>query len=274
MTEKDLIAKLNNLKAIVPDNEWKSRNREILLSQISGGSEDKVTSFFSLIDKLLPAKVLMLTSRPAMMFFLIVAVVFGSGVASLYAARGTKPGDSLYIAKIISEKTQLAMTFDETSKAKLNLEFASNRTQEITQVINESNDKKAATIQGLTNDFKDQMSAAKTRLAKIDSDKADAKVQTNDNRNNNNNNNNNDEKVTVFGANVAKDSSGVQISDPSASLDEAQQLFDKKDYSATIDKIEEINKIINNPETENSAATTTPTEKATSTDKTTATSTK
>ena len=55
-------------------------------------------------------------------------------------AEKTKPGDSLYIAKIVSEKTQYALTFDDKSKAQLGLQFATNRVEEMNKVLAEEID--------------------------------------------------------------------------------------------------------------------------------------
>lgn len=254
MNEKEFISKLNTLKTIKADNDWKTSNKDILLTQISaGGSKDKITSFFDFIENLLPKPVMMLASKPALMFFAILAVIFGGGFASLKAAQNSKPGDSLYIAKIISEKTQLAMTLDETAKARLNLEFATNRTQEIAQVVDEQKANNENTVQDLTNDFKQEISAAKTRLAKVSNNKATASNKQDDHNNGNNSASNSDEKIQVFDANIDKGSNGLSISNGQSSsildlsLNEAEKLFDGKNYQGAIDKISEVNKNIDKP---------------------------
>lgn len=275
MNEKELIQKLNSLKNLTPDNDWKSHNREVLLSQISRSASDDEAGIFTFIENLIPEKIMMLASKPAMVFAMIVVFVLGGGVYSLKAARETKPGDSLYIAKIISEKTQLALTFDQTKKAKLNLEFAGNRTKEIAKMIEgkNENDKDSAnttTIRDLTDDFKKELTAAKTRLAQVGGQKTAAvnkpKIENNIVDNN--------EEIKVYGAGAEKDTSGMQISGFSSSLQslsEAEKLFEEQDYQGTLTKIDEISKNIDNPES--TAAKTVPA-KATSTVKDTATSTK
>src|SRR3989339_293021 len=94
-------------------------------------------------------------SQPVMAVFLIAGVLLGGGFFSLNAAKDTKPGDSLYIAKIISEKTQFALTFNEKKKVKLGIEFAGNRAKEITQVLSEEGDVEIR-VEKLKDNFKKQ----------------------------------------------------------------------------------------------------------------------
>src|SRR3989344_6126605 len=159
MTEKELLSQLNSLKNIKPENSWKENNRNLLLSQISGG-EDIEEKNISLLDIFF--KKAEWLAQPVGVLLLIVSTVFGSGILSIKASRDTKPCDSLYIAKIISEKTHQAITFDEKEKAKLEIKFAGNRADEIAKVLEQDNsEKKGDRVEKLTNDFKKEISAAK-----------------------------------------------------------------------------------------------------------------
>ncbi len=266
MTEKELLEKLNNLKNIKPDNEWKRNNRDILLSQISAGNynnKEKVVERTIWFNVFSYARNFI--SQPVAVVSLILCALFGSGVASIYAARGAKPGDSLYIAKIISEKAQLAITFGEEKKAKLGLEFASNRAKEMSQVLIEegnSEDKKEAT-EKLEEDFKKEIKVAKNRLKKMNIIKED----------------NGREDDEVFSANLGRENKGMEIYDQNKGnekkedvktenkqvaatstvkeeikneetgiksvLDQAEKMFIEKDYNGTVNKLEEAGKIIN-----------------------------
>ena len=135
MKEKDLLIQLKKLKGVRPDREWKKTNRELLYSQISAQADDNVKiGWFKSLERQLSIAFLRV-SQPAMTVLLIIIFIFGGSVLSLRAARNTTPGDSMYIAKILSEKTQYALTFNEKSKAKLGLEFAGNRVKEINKVL-------------------------------------------------------------------------------------------------------------------------------------------
>ena len=235
MTDKDLIQQLSKLKTLKPDSEWKDRNRDILLSQIGNSTDDsKKVSFWTVLDNFLPESITMLASKPAMVFAAILVVVLGGSVLSIKAAKETKPGDSLYIAKIVSEKTQLALTFDNTSKAKLNLQFAGNRAEELAKITEApESETKTGNISSLTDNFKREINEAKTRL-NTDSAQIAKAPEKNDNNNPDNVTDNSDEKIQVVGAALEKDDQSLQLSAPTEpvarSLAEAEKLFENKDY--------------------------------------------
>lgn len=258
---KTIEAQLNSLSGIAPSAEWKVRTRDVLQSQISAGAQEERVGFFAVLDNLMPSWVSGVASKPVMVFALIVLAVVTGSYASVRAARETKPGDSLYIAKIINEKTQLALTFNETNKAKLNLEFATNRAEELVKVMEAPAPQQEKTIADLRSSVSSELTAAKSRLTKIKQSQPVAAVtKTDDNSNNTNQPVANDETVQVFGANVGKDNTSMQIA-------EAEQLFANKDISGTISKIDQAAKSLDAAPAEEKPATSTPKEevKATST---------
>lgn len=172
MSEKELLEQLNNLKNIKPDHGWKERNRQVLLSQIYGAEPAEAGASRGWMFKYvlqLSAQAARSVSQPAVAVAFILLFMLGGGVFSLYAAQGTKPGDSLYIAKIISEKAQQAFTFDERAKARLGIEFAGNRAKELSQVLAErdENEEKEVKVEQLVNDFRKEIEVAKTRIEKM-----------------------------------------------------------------------------------------------------------
>lgn len=249
MTEKELLSQLHNLKNIQPAAEWKSAGRDLLVSQLYSGqeTEDRGISIFEIAFR--KAEWL---AQPVGVFLLIFSAVFGSGILSIKAARDTKPGDSLYIAKIISEKTQQAITFDEKEKAKLEIKFASNRADEIAKVMEQDNsEKKDDRVEKLANDMKKEISSAKTRLEKMNGVKAENSSE----ENNASSTQVAEAEEQVFSADFAKTKDGMQIKikeevvapvvvDPKRVLDEAKQLFEKEDYVGTLNKLEEANAIV------------------------------
>ena len=272
MNEKELLSQLNNLKDIKPDKEWKQKSREVLLSQISGGDYSldlsgqpigfKISYYFRTFFH-----------QPVLVVTTILLIVLGGGIFSISASQNTKPGDSLYIAKIISEKAHLAITFNEESKAKLGIEFAGNRAKEITQVLAESgNGDKEAKVEKLARNFQKEISSVKTRLKKIN-DSVDNKTSEAVDV---------EEDTQVFSANLGRDDKGMQIyvqkkdnyneqsginedikfqediiittpesitgasstasisSDVKTTIEEAEKLFAEQDYDGTLDKLEEV----------------------------------
>lgn len=288
MTERELIGQLNKSR-ITPDQAWKEKNREILLSQIFPGQEAGVKAGMGLIEKfdvwaeaIVPFDLLhKLVAKPVLVTGLVLASLLSGGVFSIQAAKNTKPGDSLYIAKIVSEKAQLALTFDEMEKAKLGVEFAGNRAKEAVLVMEEDkNDaSKSAKVEKLAADFKNEIDSAKGRLEKIGVRDA-AAVNGGSAVGNSQNQAKGGSEDKLFGAGTGKVNGGIQVSGPQTTapknetpkagqaadskatssaenlkasenkqtpeniLNDAQELFEKKDYSGAVDKLEKMFQII------------------------------
>ncbi|MDD4900786.1 MAG: DUF5667 domain-containing protein [Patescibacteria group bacterium] len=276
MKDQELLKKLNNFQEIKPDQAWKKSYREILFSQISASRPIAApqSDIRIIWESIMPWQILTNLAKPVWMASLASVLIMVVGLGGVYASKNSKPGDSLYIAKIISEKAQFAMAFDEKDKAKLGVEFASNRTREIIEVLKES-DQAAATndnkLETLSQNFKKEISQVKTRLSTIK--KSDGQPK--------------DDETEVFGANLGKNDQRMEIAVPAAPagpqiksetpkpitaatpemlapknsnisdatstpssaradkmLEEAEKLFDEKNYDGTISKLEEVNKAI------------------------------
>lgn len=209
MKDKDLIKQLNTLKEIKPRSSWVKDNREVLLSQISGGTTNEKYGGYGFFKKL--RFTFATLPQPAIAVFLIGAILIGSSVASIKAARDSKPGDSLYVAKLINEKAKFALTFSEEKKARLGLEFAGNRAEELRSVLSLNGEMEKERVAGLVEDFKKEISVARERLVKINKEKEipmstdevlldDAEVTEEE------------EQVMMFTAGTEKDEKGLQVS--------------------------------------------------------------
>lgn len=216
----------------------------------------------------MPGKVFMNMVKPVWATSLASVLILIIGLGGVYASKNSKPGDSLYIAKIISEKAQFAMAFNEKDKAKLGLEFAANRAKEMIQVLQDTgqtatinNDK----LEKLSQNFKKEISQVKTRLTTMKA----AEKQNKQNKK--------EEEPEVFGANLGKNDQRMELAEPAApaggqvkpeaqaqvqpvpvatttpdkALEEAEKLVDEKSIDSAngaIDKLEEVNKVINQAE--------------------------
>lgn len=254
MNDKDLFKKLNNLKTVKPDDNWRKNYREILRSQIlAGAAVNKTESNLKIIwESIMPGKIFIDLAKPVWATTLVSALILAIGIGGVYFSKNSKPGDSLYIAKIISEQAQQAITFNEKDKAKLGLEFAANRAKEITQVLEESKesaDKKGEKVEQLSQNFKKEISQVKTRLTTIKAAESQNKKT---------------EEPEVFGANLGKSNERMELAEPAKPtavapvqpapaatttkenlIEEADKMFDKKNYDGTINKIKELKQIIN-----------------------------
>lgn len=277
MNDQELLKKLNNLKDIKPDQTWKKSYREILYSQIfaSRPALAPKSNIRIIWETIMPRQILIGLTRPVWLASAASVLIMIVGLGGGYAAKNSKPGDSLYIAKIISEKAQFAITFDEKDKAKLGVEFATNRAKEMIQVLKDSgqtaetNDDKLKT---LSQNFKKEIGQLKKRLNVI---KAAGDQAQNDD-------------AQVFGANLGRSDQRMEIAEPvkqvtstsqvntstpisvqpsltnatsspetvgkagsqqaGKMLDEAEKLVDEKNIDGAINKLEEVNKVINQSE--------------------------
>ncbi len=299
MNDKEFLQKLNSLKSICPGEEWKARNREILISQIFNSTipgEEKLAVFGW------PQKIIRIFSQPAWAVLLIALLVISGGVFSARAARDIKPGGTLFIARVISEKAQLAITFDKEAKNKLGLHFANEHAKDITQILVESDadsdDNKTKTDK-LAQDFKKEINEVRNKLKEIDASRVKEESLPAGNA----------ADDDVFSANATREDQGVKLYFPESSgssqgeiqapagsgepaetdngsngqeqeesggqtatsseamidgneanldeahkiLEEAEELFDQKDYSGTLDKLEKVDAIVQGVNADNEA---------------------
>ena len=287
MNDQELLKQLSNLKQIKPDHNWQKKYREILFSQISAGRADleRNSNLKIVWESIMPREILINLAKPVWLASLASVLILAVGIGGVYASKNSKPGDSLYIAKIISERAQFAMTFDERDKAKLGVEFATNRAKEMIQVLEDTNQTATTNndkLEKLSQNFKKEISQVKNRLfiIKITEDQAKPK----------------EAEAEVFGANLGKSDQRMEIAEPatpalptgqagggqvkstvepgkvatdpiiekpaavnatstleSASsaglmLEEAEKFVDEKNINGAIDKLGEVNKIIDQSE--------------------------
>ena len=254
MKNKELISKIKELQSAQADQEWKEKTRDFLYAKISE-NENTATENNILIKTLTGVKNFF--AQPSFAIVLVVAVVITS---SLFGARAMNfmPGDSLYIAQIISEEAQLALTFNQDKKTKLGIKFASDRAKEITQVLAQaqfSGDNNKNQEAELRQDFQKEIDIVKDKLAEIQEKQE------------------NNEEPVFFSADFTKDDQGLEIASSESDkgnkkptsdepkqeanahtmLAEAEELFNQEDYGGAKQKIEEVDALINqeNEETDN-----------------------
>jgi hypothetical protein len=249
---------LNALRnEIRPDSAWQERSREILLMQVKQGVVEKEAQWFTFIETVWMQKFLIQATRPLALATMIILAVFGGSVMSIRAANQTKPGDPLYIAKIISEKAHFALTFDNAQKAKLNLTFAANRATELKEMqqANPEVADHAEKIKELTNEINTELAEAKTRIAKIEpavrnKEKTDDKPAADDakkavavaTKTDSN-------AAKVAPAVIEKDKDGIDFYDPrQAALEQAKNYIESKDYNAAASQLMNLTEAIDQPE--------------------------
>jgi hypothetical protein len=143
MNDQELIKKLQSLKAVKPEASWKQETRDVLLAQISNtaAKEVKINIFETAAYNFKNAFSFLPNTAWAVICLL---VILTGGSMGVLAAKNSKPGDTFYVAKVWKEKIQLAMTLDQTDKAKLQMKLASAQALAITEVLSSPNFNAAA----------------------------------------------------------------------------------------------------------------------------------
>lgn len=273
MTNSQLIAKLNNLKKVNPDQKWLESNRELLLSQVSNSGAENLSVWKIMIINV--SSVFKSAAQPAyalgvFIFLLLAGSLFGGPLLAK-----TKPNDSLYIARIISEKVKLNTTFNSNARNKMEVKFASEHAQDISAILSDpafNNEANQDQVARLNNSFNEEVKTVKERIGRLSA--AGAAVSDNPSAPKN-------DEVII--ADSAKDGQGIQLSvqplisttatltipagfnlnatsvdlmatstetekvEPTKAdkiIDEAQALFDSKDYVKASDKLKEVDEII------------------------------
>jgi hypothetical protein len=176
----DLIKKLKGLKRLEVRTEWKKSNREFLMSEIKSTMPAANEKWALELSKIIfPWKVMKLAARPALALVSVLALVLGSGL-SVSASQLALPGDALYGLKIASEKVQVALTFDKKESAKMHVELAGKRINEIKKIKEntDSNEKKVQKINVAMDKFKEEISTVQNKLENLNKESsAEATVE-------------------------------------------------------------------------------------------------
>ncbi|MFA5318537.1 MAG: DUF5667 domain-containing protein [Patescibacteria group bacterium] len=172
---EEIIKKLNSLKSIKPDQNWKISQRELLMSQISNFSPEKNSSgnFFLYIKEAFLHDISFL-SQPVASMAVIIFLIVGGGFFSISAASEATPGSFLYTAKIVGEKTQFIFTPNSEEKVKLQVRFAQRRVEEIGGLAYGSEHQ---IIEKIADSLKNEISAMQERLAEIEADNPETALE-------------------------------------------------------------------------------------------------
>ncbi len=165
----DLIKKLKGLKRFKAGTEWKKSNRDFLMSEIENTIPAENEKWALELSKVVfPWKVMKLAARPVMALTTVAALVLGSGL-SVSASERSLPGDPLYGLKIVSEKVQVALTFDKKESAKIHVELAGKRINEVKKIKENSDSaqNKIKKINVAMDGFKKEISTVQNKLESL-----------------------------------------------------------------------------------------------------------
>lgn len=202
MTDKELIVKLNSLKKVSPDQNWLKDNRDLLVSQISNSGARELSTWKTFIINF--NSFAQAASHPAYALGVFVLVLITGSLFSHQVFSSAKPNDSLYIARIISEKAKLNTMFNANERNKLAVQFATEHAQDISAVLADpefNNDSNKDQVAKLSESFNQEINSVKSHISyltpkAVKNSDVDVKNDIND---------------TVSMANSLKDNNGVEI---------------------------------------------------------------
>lgn len=137
MTEKDFISQLKTLKEIRPQSSWLKSNREILLAQISNSGAETLSPWHKLLIDVRSFSLII--SKPVGVMAAMFVFLSATAAFAHLALSQAKPNDSLYIARIISEKAKLSTVFNTEAKEKMEAQFAASHVEAITEALAQVN---------------------------------------------------------------------------------------------------------------------------------------
>jgi hypothetical protein len=130
----NLLSKLSSFpKSVIPIANF-TRIKNQILDRISVPEDMKVISEHSGFWMTFPS-MLKIASGVLGMVLIVVSLGIGTAVAALQSV----PGQPIYPLKKIVENIQLKLTSDPSAKANLQIQFANNRLDELTSVIDQTN---------------------------------------------------------------------------------------------------------------------------------------
>ena len=252
MTDKELIKKINNLQNFQPDAAWLKSNREVLFAQVNNSSVDYNPSRWEKFS-MATANIFSTVYQPALVVAVIV-LFLGGGVIFGHNILNVGPDNSLYIAKVISERARLNFVFDEAAKEKMAADFANDHAQTIANSLTANTNINSEELNKLNDSFKAEVASIKHAIKKSDdvtTVPAPAASHSSDTETlvSIANSGKSDGAVSVYSQTPAApavcSSSVVVTPDPTSILDEAEKLFESKDYSGALGKLKAANEVIN-----------------------------
>ena len=175
---RNLIKQLKSLKhaEIKPSEKWLKSNRELLLSQIKNTVVVKENTKFNFetvwqaMSIFLPYSFVRNVVRPVVVVFLIMGMGISSWVVAASASSESLPGEWLYSAKRVTEKTQVTMADvvgDTDGSTRLHVAFAKRRAEETRDIISQNDPAKIKIASQTVNDLKDEMKTVNSKLEEI-----------------------------------------------------------------------------------------------------------
>lgn len=173
------LKELRNIAQYVrPEQDWVVSNKQTLMRQIENSTpaEIKPAGVLSFLEYWMPRSKFMLPLRFALVLLIIMGVTVSSWIAGVSASNASLPGQVLYKVKIATENTQLALTSalsgDDKAEntAKLQLQFAQRRSQEVKQLVAQQTPESTGHVPETIQKLKETIQDAQDNLKEVKKD--------------------------------------------------------------------------------------------------------
>lgn len=169
MKNNDLIIKLKKLQSFQPDEKFLKDNRELLLSQISNTGNEEITAWEKVL--ITSENLFRLFSRPVFATgVFVLALLSAVGLSQGYLEK-SKPNDSLYLARVISEQVKVKTTFDAKEREKLAINFALRHAEDLATILSDeqfsSNEDNMDQIAKYSDSFMTEVNKVESRLTRL-----------------------------------------------------------------------------------------------------------
>lgn len=173
MKESELIEKIKILKEIKPSDGWLLSCRARLAFRMEmdrkknllNGDIFTLRELFAFWKNYRPYSALRLVQG----LIIVIAVVFGGGAMTTFAAMRSLPGSPLYPVKLAIEKIRVFASFSDESRLHLQTEIADKRLQELKDVVSsqDSAEQKVEKMAQVVDNIQYQMSTVNGQLPKV-----------------------------------------------------------------------------------------------------------
>ena len=163
MTEKELIAKIQELRQIRPRNSWVILTKNQILgtsTELSARGEKSQFSFIGFLRELQRGEKFVFQHKPAFAFITTLLVLIGV----FGFAQNSVPGDFLFSFKKIAEQSQ-TIFISEKEQPKHNLETVNKRLDDLTKIAQANQSQKLAPA---ITEYQQTVSKAAESLSKAD----------------------------------------------------------------------------------------------------------
>ena len=179
MRHRALIQQLKSSQStdVNPRAEWLKSNRALLLSQITNtlpvAKEERTyrkqhwQTIWSALSIFIPERIVYTIIRPIAVVLIAAIIVTSGSIGAVDAAYEALPGDWLYPAKRVTEKTQVAVAAfigGKNAETKLHVEFAKRSAAEAKKIITQDGPNKTNQVASTVADLKSEISSITQRL--------------------------------------------------------------------------------------------------------------